>query len=531
MIKLFFNWVISGEIVPIAKVWAEQSTDKIDPIIANVVIDFIFPINSFALFIGEGFLFFMLISLWYLSTIQKYKVQIVAMLQLVLIITFVLLLSNPWLFGAGFMSFNVLSFTTYAWYSKLILLIVVFPLLLLRSPSRNFALYVSSVILFGFFIINSSNLISFYIALEGLSILSYGIIASSKTSGSSEAALKYYIYGVIASALLIYGISLQYLTLKTLDFSDSYSTIALYATSTDTTLFAISFLLIFSAFMYKLSMFPFHFTLPDVYEGTSWSVIAIINLGIKFSISLAFFHFWNTNYANVVHQSYYSMFITLIAIVSIIIGCFGALLQNSLKRFFAYTSINQAGFIILGLCCNSLLGLQSSLFYLMTYMISMLVFFIVVIESELDLDNIKELISENATRRLLIILSLFSMAGIPPLMGFIGKYFIWLSLTDSLMSGLSLNVTYVLLIAFVVSVLTSLVSTFYYLRVIKVASFSLHSIEVLDSSAVIGALSNLTLVKGILVGLTVAWPLSFQMLWLFTFNWAISCRADWLSFY
>ncbi len=116
--------------------------------------------------------------------------------------------------------------------------------------------------------------------------------------------------------------------------------------------------------------------------------------------------------------------ITIAATFSLVVGCFGALLQNSLKRFFAYTSINQAGFVVLGLCCNTFLGLQASLFYLVTYMVSMLLFFIVVLECTFTSDNLRELLTENTLRRLLLVLSLFSLAGLPPLMGFASKYFI-----------------------------------------------------------------------------------------------------------
>lgn len=119
-------------------------------------------------------------------------------------------------------------------------------------------------------LLSSVNLIAFYIALEGLSLLSYGIIASDKTVGGAEAALKYYLYGVVASALLVYGLSLQFIRLKTLSLVDISAAVIFENTTLSNDLsYYISFLLIIAAFLYKLSMFPFHFTLGDVYEGSS----------------------------------------------------------------------------------------------------------------------------------------------------------------------------------------------------------------------------------------------------------------------
>jgi NADH-quinone oxidoreductase subunit N len=136
--------------------------------------------------------------------------------------------------------------------------------------------------------VSATNLIGFYITLEALSLLSYGIIAYSRDISASEAAMKYYIYGVIASALLIYGLSVQYKLYGTLLYDEIHLESLINDPSTPQ---LIVFICVGSAFLYKLSLFPFHFTLPDVYQAIPWYTILIINLTIKISIMLAFLRF------------------------------------------------------------------------------------------------------------------------------------------------------------------------------------------------------------------------------------------------
>jgi NADH-quinone oxidoreductase subunit N len=116
------------------------------------------------------------------------------------------------------------------------------------------------------------------------------------------------------------------------------------------------------------------------------------------------------------------MLLLVLAIASLIIGCFGALIQTSVKRFFAYTSINQAGFIVLGLATDNVMGLQASLVYLVVYMFTLFIFFVGITENSRVIDNILELKDLSFRGKILVAISLFSMAGIPPLMGFISKY-------------------------------------------------------------------------------------------------------------
>jgi NADH-quinone oxidoreductase subunit N len=208
-----------------------------------------------------------------------------------------------------------------------------------------------------------------------------------------------------------------------------------------------------------------------------------------------------------------STVLIFIAIFSIIIGCFGALVQDSIKRFFAYTSINQAGFIILGLCCNTLIGTQASLFYLISYMVAMLIFLIVLIESNYKLETIQDILQENTLKKLILIISMFSMAGVPPLLGFVSKYLIWIALVSSIsienlyaLNFYDLSLT----CAFIISVITSLISSFYYLRFIKIFGFPTY--KVIINSTTSEQLLTVANIKCISIGLAflIIWPVFIQ---------------------
>jgi NADH-quinone oxidoreductase subunit N len=129
-------------------------------------------------------------------------------------------------------------------------------------------LYAGGIIIFSLALMGSVDIITFYICFEALSLLTYGIIATNKTVGSAEGALKYFIYGIISSILLIFGLSLYYITYQTVDLYEIYMAEGVSFISLANINFALlAILLVILAFAYKMSMFPFHFSLPDVYEG------------------------------------------------------------------------------------------------------------------------------------------------------------------------------------------------------------------------------------------------------------------------
>jgi NADH-quinone oxidoreductase subunit N len=151
-------------------------------------------------------------------------------------------------------------------------------------------LYAGGIAIFSLALVGAVDIITFYICFEALSLLTYGIVATNKTVGSAEGALKYFIYGIISSILLVFGLSLYYITYQTVDLYEIYIADSVNVMGLVQINFALlAILLIILAFAYKMSMFPFHFSLPDVYEGVQWETIAIIILGVKLTLSVVFF--------------------------------------------------------------------------------------------------------------------------------------------------------------------------------------------------------------------------------------------------
>jgi NADH-quinone oxidoreductase subunit N len=361
---------------------------------------------------------------------------------------------------------------SYVVFCKLFVLILTLPLLYRTNILTQQALYLSAVVLFGLNLISSVDIIIFYISLEGLSLLTYGLIATRKSAGAAEAGLKYFINGAIASVLLIFGLSLMYMQSQSVMWTDIYWTGALGGNIYDEKQF-IAVLLVLSALLYKLSAFPFHLALPDVYEGSDWLTVAIINFGVKASVAFMFFRLWGffMTYNFMVQTSWV---IAGVAGVSIVVGCFGALIQTSVRRFLAYTSINQGGFLLIGLITGSLAGLQAALLYTTVYLISLLLFIIAILESKLPSDNILDIRKMPPMYRIGLVLSLFSMAGVPPMFGFVSKYVVWLAMFDTALSSVNIVTQWVIGFTLAVSILTSLVSAFYYIKLIRLVSFDIN---------------------------------------------------------
>jgi NADH-quinone oxidoreductase subunit N len=419
------------------------------------------------------FLSVVIICLWCASS---FKPMTISVGRFTLAITYLLLLgfycfSPTFLMGYSLFG-TIITVNRYVYFASIAILSFAFLLLWLRNMTLTNLLYAGGIAIFSLALVGAVDIITFYICFEALSLLTYGIVATNKTVGSAEGALKYFIYGIISSILLVFGLSLYYVTYQTVDLYEIYIADSVNVIGLAQINFALlAILLIVLAFAYKMSMFPFHFSLPDVYEGVQWETIAIINLGVKLTLSLVLFKIWGFIITQVELTTISSSFLLTLAIISLIIGCFGALIQTSVKRFFAYTSINQAGFIVLGLLVNDVIGLQASLVYLMTYMLTMFIFFSGITLANWDMDGILELKHLPIVSKVLVAMSLFSMAGIPPFFSFVSKYWIWLSLIHGIEKNVGEFYHLMLIVGFIVSIIVSLISAYYYLRLIKVYLF------------------------------------------------------------
>ena len=332
-------------------------------------------------------------------------------------------------------------------------------------------------------------------------------------------------FGSISSALFAYGTSIEYLSIHSIDFTYIKLGVLTGDLNFITTLYAVLLVCILSAYLYKLALFPFHLVLPDVYQGISWATIGLLNIGVKLPIGFHLFYFWNLHFIHPVWVERTSMLLLLSGLISVIIGCIGALTQGSLKRFMGYASINQMGFMILGLGCNNYIGLQASMFYLITYIWSLLVFSIALTRENSENWYLIDLVFGDNVSKSLLTLVIFSMGGLPPLVGFISKYFIWVSLTDELMS--SYNNYWTLYAAIIVAILvvtmvTSVISTFYYLRFIKIMWFTptRRYFQTRDFREVVYAHGWITI---LVVFPLLGWPLFIYYIGRFCNYWSFVC--------
>lgn len=322
--------------------------------------------------------------------------------------------------------------------------------------------------------VSAVDLILIYLSIELLSLSSYVLAGFTKLrERSSEASLKYIIYGSAASGLMLFGISILYgLTGQTNIFE-----INQIIQSTEISLFtlSLSIILIFVGLGFKISAVPFHFWTPDIYEGAPIAITAYLSVASKAAafgilirfIRVTFVHSVDSNgFWNLITIFDWQTLLVLIALFTMTLGNLTALWQNNLKRLLAYSSIAHAGYLLLGLATLSQAGITAIMLYFMAYLIMNLGAFYVVmlISDNLGTEDIDGLNGLGFTSPLLAVpLSIFfiALAGIPPTFGFIAKFNLFAAIIDA-------N----LITAVVIALLNTVVSVYYYARIFKHLYFS-----------------------------------------------------------
>jgi NADH-quinone oxidoreductase subunit N len=318
-------------------------------------------------------------------------------------------------------------------------------------------------------LVSAYNFISLYLALELQSFCLYILAAINRNSEfSTEAGLKYFVLGAFFSGLLLFGLSLIYGFSGVNDYG-SLQQFLLIVTSNSYTITSITIASIFvlSAFFFKLSAAPFHVLTPDVYEGSATSISAFFAIVPKISILVVLTRFAFISFYNDLFFFCQGLFI-LTSLLSIVIGTFSALTQYKIKRLFAYSTISHVGFVLMGLCCGSEEGLIASYFYILIYIITTIICFTLLLsvytkKNLLRLYYIKDLISltrSNPGAALITAITFFSIAGVPPLAGFFSKMLIFMMAFFSNIYLLA-----------VLGILASVVSCFYYIRIIRSVYF------------------------------------------------------------
>lgn len=305
-----------------------------------------------------------------------------------------------------------------------------------------------------FFMMSSGNLLMFYLGLE-LSTIPIAALCNFDLDkkASSEAAMKMIMSSAFSSAILLFGISIMYGTTGTMNFSEIPS--ALIGSQLQT----LSFILLFTGFAFKLSVVPFHLWTADVYEGSPIAVTAFLSVVSKGAMSFVFITVLYKVFAPLASVWYYTLAVS--AVITMIVGNLFALRQQNLKRFFAFSSIAQMGYVLIGILSASQIGVASVVYFILIYVFSNLAAFgvISIISSFTGKETVsdyKGLYKSNPTLALIMALALFSLAGIPPTAGFFGKLFL-------LTTGASMGTWWLIIIA----ALNMIVSLYYYLRIIR----------------------------------------------------------------
>jgi NADH-quinone oxidoreductase subunit N len=318
----------------------------------------------------------------------------------------------------------------------------------------EFYLLLLSSLLGMFFMISSANLLMFYLGLE-LSTIPLAAAANFdlEKRKSSEAAMKLILSSAFSSALLLLGVSFLYGCSGTLQFSEmSYALLV-------SPLSQFGFILLFAGFAFKISAVPFHLWTADVYEGSPVPVTAFLSVASKAAVMFVFVSVLNQVFQNMV-QTWF-MAISILVFLSIGIGNLFALRQENLKRFLAFSSISQIGYILIGILGDGSQAAASIYYFLFIYLFSNLAAFGVIgIVSEQtgkeSINDFKGFYQNNKFLSWVLAIALFSLAGVPPTAGFFGKFFLLIAGGANAFLGLM-----------IFAALNLVVSFYYYLRVVK----------------------------------------------------------------
>jgi NADH-quinone oxidoreductase subunit N len=310
--------------------------------------------------------------------------------------------------------------------------------------------------------ISANDLISLYVGLELQSLSLYVVAAIDRDSArSSEAGLKYFVLGALSSGMLLYGASLVYGFTGTTTFPEIAAALSASGSSLGL-VFGLVFIIAGLAF--KVSAVPFHMWTPDVYEGAPTPVTAFFAAAPKIAAMALFVRVMISPFAAVVQD--WQQILIFVSIASMVLGAFAAIGQNNIKRLLAYSSIGHMGFALVGLAAGSQEGAQGVIVYMMIYLISTLGVFACVLAMRRKGQHLEQvsdlagLAHNNRALAFVFAMLMFSLAGIPPLAGFFGKYFVFLAAVKSGFYALA-----------IIGVAASVVGAYYYLRIVKIIYF------------------------------------------------------------
>jgi len=417
--------------------------------------------------VPEVFLSLSIFSLLMIGVFVKNSFNLIYKLSIFLIFLLILIVLNTdgetiKIFKESFVSDN------FSLFAKLLILISSFFILIIskkyivdiKNNKFEYPIIVLLSILGMFFMVSSNDLILFYLGLE-LQSLSLYILASMDRDNlkSSEAGIKYFVLSALSSGLLLYGCSLLY------GFTGSTNFEVIASNTADSTIgiiFAMVFILVGLAF--KVSAVPFHMWTPDVYEGSPTSVTSFFSVVPKVAGIVIFIRFMYLPFQEILDQWKYIL--VFISIASMILGAVAAIGQNNIKRLIAYSSIGHIGYAIAGMTPGTENGFKSTLIYISIYAVMNIGVFACIFLMKRNgkyIEDIQELSGASKNHPLMslsLLIILSSLAGIPPMAGFFAKFYVFMAVIESGMFTLA-----------VIGLVTTVVSAFYYIRIIKIMYF------------------------------------------------------------
>ena len=370
------------------------------------------------------------------------------------------------------------AFATYA--KMLILLASVFSLILaqdwLEKQSAHrfeFAVLLIFATLGMMMMVSANSLMSLYMGLELQSLSLYVLAAFHRDDArSSEAGLKYFVLGALASGMLLYGMSMVYGFTGSTDFDTIAKAVHGGESIPGGVIIGLVFMM--AGLSFKVSAVPFHMWTPDVYEGAPTPVTSFFAVAPKVAALALFVRVMMGPFGDLSGQ--WQQVVVVIAILSMLVGSFAAIAQSNIKRMMAYSSIGHVGYALVGLAVANEAGVTGVLVYLTIYVFMNVGAFSCIMAMRRGgraVEHISDLGGLSKTHPAMaaaLAAMMFSMAGIPPLAGFFGKLYIFLAAIEAQLYTLA-----------VIGVLTSVVSAYYYIRIIKVMYFDEPGLEPLDS--------------------------------------------------
>ena len=398
--------------------------------------------------------------------------------------------------GTGITWFNMMLYDNYAVsFTGLMIVLVLMIMLLATYHFRNEDNHIADIYALMIFVLTGalvmvsySSLVMLFIGIEILSIALYILAGSRRMNlSSNEAALKYFLMGAFSSGFLLFGIALMFGVTNSFDLA----VISDYVNNTDEIplIFHTGVILIMIGLSFKIGVVPFHFWTPDVYQGSPVLITAFMATIVKTAGIAAFYRLYDTCFSAIAENSWYQI-LWVICAATILLGNISAVLQNETKRMLAWSSVAHAGYLLLPMLALNELSASAIFYYSAAYSFASVTSFAVLISlcgvnNELPMDQFKGLAKNNPLLTFALVISMFSLAGIPPLAGFFAKYFIFVNAMRA-----NLNIVVIIAIA------GSLIGIYYYFRpVIYAFNNDVPALEKIKTNWAF----NIVLIAGILI--------------------------------